>query len=226
MTTRAVRILVVDEEEPLTHVLGLALGLEGWEVQIAPDASSALEEIDRFRPDIVLLDIMLPDAVGTDVVAAMRAGGVRTPVVFLTGRASPEDRMAGYAAGGDAYITKPFGLEEVVEHLYPIVRRLGLAPTSRRYADLVLDDATAEVWRDDEQIPLTPIEFEMLRVLLENPDAPMSLGEVLRAMTLHGARVPRELGLPMLARMRGLVNGDRSPLVHLNGAGAWMVAIA
>lgn len=225
MSTRAVRILVVDEEEPLTHVLSLALSLEGWEVRVASDGAAALAAVSDFEPDIVLLDMMLPDTRGTEVVAALRADGVQTPVVFLTGRAETEDRMAGYAAGGDDYLTKPFGLEEVVEHLRPLVRRLGLAPTSRRYADLVLDESTAEVWRGDERIPLTPIEFEMLRALVDRPDAPQTLGHVLRALTVRGARVPREIGQKMFDRMRTLINGDRAPLV-VPAADGWVLATA
>lgn len=222
-TTRAPRILVVDEEEPLTHVLRLALELEGWEVKVVPTGSGAIAGIPEFEPDIVLLDMMLPDQLGTDV-ATLRAGGVTTPVVFLTGRSSHEDRVAGYAAGADDYITKPFGLEEVVEHLRPLVRRLGLAPTSRVYADLVLDDSTAEVWRGDERIPLTPIEFEMLRALLEKHDSPLTLGQVLRQLAVRGTRVPRELAQRMLDRMRTLVNSDGRPLVHVVGGAGWMLA--
>ena len=190
-STRAVRILVVDEEETLTHVLSLALELEGWEVRVVPTGAGAVDAIPEFEPDIVLIDMMLPDALGTEVVTGLRAMGVVTPIVFLTGRASHEDRVAGYAAGADDYITKPFGLEEVVDHLRPLVRRLGLAPTSHAYADLVLDDSTAEVWRGDERIPLTPIEFEMLRALLEHHDSPLTLGQVLRSLAVRGTRVPR-----------------------------------
>jgi DNA-binding response OmpR family regulator len=216
----------VDEEEPLTDLLTLALGLEGWTVRVASDGAAALTAVDEFEPDIVLLDIMLPDTSGTDVVASLRARGVRTPVVFLTGRATQEDRMAGYAAGGDEYLTKPFGLDEVVERLHPILRRLGLAPSSRRYADLVLDDSTGQVWRDTEHIPLTPLEFEMLRALVDDAESRMSLGQVLRALAVRGARVPREFAVRMLERMRSLVNSDRPPLVHSHADGSWMLAIA
>jgi DNA-binding response OmpR family regulator len=225
-TTRAVRILVVDEEEPLTHVLGLALELEEWEVRVESTVADALRAVADFRPDIVLLDMMLPDGLGTDVVSTLRADGLTTPIVFLTGRATHDDRIAGYAAGADDYITKPFGLEEVVDHLRPLVRRLGLAPTSRSYADLVLDDSTSEVWRGDERIPLTPIEFEMLRALLDHHDTPLTLGQVLRSLAVRGTRVPRELAQRMLDRMRTLVNSDRMPLVHVVGAGGWMLASA
>ena len=225
MTTRAVRILVVDEEEPITHLLSLALGMEGWEVRVAATAAAALEQVGSFAPDIMLLDMMLPDAIGTTVVARLREDGVTTPVVFLTGRASLEDRIAGYAAGGDEYLTKPFALEEVVEKLQPIVRRLGLAPTSTTYADLVLDEATSEVWRGDERVLLTPIEFEMLHALVVEPEEPHTLGQVLRAITVRGMRVPRDIAVRMLERMRQLVNGSSTPLVYVDDAG-WRLALA
>lgn len=226
VSARPVRILVVDEEEALTHVLSLALELEGWVVEVAQDGASALAAVRSFEPDIVLLDMMLPDMIGTEVASALRASGVATPVVFLTGRASTEDRIAAFSAGGDEYITKPFGLEEVVASLNPIVRRLGLAPSSTRYADLVLDNATSEVWRGDERIQLTPLEYEMLRALLDEAGSPMTLGQVLHAVTVNGSRIPREMAGRMLERMRSLVNGDRAPLVHQDAAGGWRLALA
>lgn len=221
-----VRVLVVDEEEALTHVLSLALELEGWHVQVAGDGASVPAMVDEFDPHIILLDMMLPDTTGLDVVAQLRARGVTTSVVFLTGRASDADRIAAYAAGGDDYITKPFGLEAVVDRLAPIVRRLGLSPTSRRYSDLVLDDASDEVWRGDERIILAPLEVEVLRALLASAEQPQSLVDVLRSVTTRGARIPRELVVRMLERVRRLVNGTSVPLVHLIGADRWMIASA
>lgn len=124
------------------------------------------------------------------------------------------------------YVSKPFGIEEIVERLNPMVRKLGLAPSSRRFADLVLDDTTAEVWRGDQRVLLTPLEFELLRALVVEPETPMSLGQVLLALTRRGARVPRELAVKMFERMRRLVNSDRSPLVHVDASGSWMLALA
>ena len=224
MTTRPVRILVVDEEEPLTHVVSLALGLEGWEVDVARDGASALRHIRSSTPDLVVLDVALPDMRGTELLAQLRANGNTLPVVFLTGRASLEDRIEGFTAGWDDYITKPFSLDELVDRLNPIVRRLGLAPTSRRFADLVLDDDTTEVWRNDERITLTSLEYEMLHALLEQAGTPLTLGQVLRAVTVRGMRIPREIAVRMLEHMRATVNADRAPLVHLTSAGGWMLA--
>lgn len=225
-TKRPARILVVDEEETLTHMLRMVLELEDWEVHVARDGAAARDAIWQFAPDIILLDMMLPDTTGTELLTSFRGDGIATPVIFLTGRATNEDRLAGYAAGADGYITKPFGLEEVVDHLQPFIRQLGLAPTSHRYADLVLDDATAEVWRDHERILLTPIEFELLRAMLDEPAQPKSLGHLLRSVTLRGARVPRDLAVKMLDRMRQLVNKDRTPLVQVDSSGGWTLALA
>lgn len=221
---RPARILLVDEEEPLTHVLSMAVELEGWHARVAPSGASAIAAIAEFDPDIVLLDMGLPDMPGTQVAEYMRSFGITTPVIFLTGRATHEDRIAGFAAGADDYVTKPFGLDELVEHLQPIVRRLGLSPSSRRIGDLVLDDATSQVWRDGQFIPLTPLEFEMLRELADRPGTRMTVGQLLRATAARGVRVPREFIQRMLERVRTLINGDRSALVFGDDVSGWMLA--
>ncbi|TBN58382.1 response regulator [Glaciihabitans arcticus] len=122
--SHAVRILVVDEENGLTDIVRRALQLEGWVTAIAPTGAEAIAAVDTFEPHIILLDMMLPDMLGTEVATRLRAAGVETPIVFLTGRSEHEDRMAGYASGADAYLTKPFGLDELVNALKPIVSQL------------------------------------------------------------------------------------------------------
>lgn len=223
--TRAPRILIVDEEEPLTHVLSIAVELEGWEARVAHTAAAAITEVARFEPDILLIDIGLPDVPGTEVVAFLRERGVTTPAVFLTSRTSHEDRVAAYAAGGDDVVTKPFGLEEIIDHLKPLVRRLGLAPTSRTVADLVLDDESAHAWRGDQFLPLTPMEYEMLHALAERPGSRLTLGELIRATAVRGIRVPREFAERILQRLADLVNGTGRALVHADDDG-WMLAPA
>ena len=156
---RPVRILVVDEEHALTDVLRRALHLEGWVTEIASTGAEAFAAVASFAPDIILLDMMLPDLLGTEVASRLRADGVTAPVVFVTGRSDHEDRMAAYAAGADDYLTKPFGLDTLVETLQPIVRRLGLTEHSRRVGDLVLDVSTHEAWRGDERLFLSNREF-------------------------------------------------------------------
>ncbi|HWR85506.1 MAG TPA: response regulator transcription factor [Rhodoglobus sp.] len=223
MENRPVRVLVVDEEEALSTLVTLALELEGWQVRTAATAAEALDAAASFAPDIVLLDMGLPDAPGTDVVAAMRADGSTAAVVFLTGRAEHEHRAAAFAAGADDYLTKPFGLEEVVDRLQPIVRRLGLAPTSRRLDDLVVDVSAGQVWRGDVAIPLTPLEFELLRELVERPGTRLSVGQLVTGAARRGIRVPREFVTRMLERLREVVNADRRPLLWGDDAG-WMLA--
>jgi two-component system, OmpR family, response regulator len=219
MTTpaRPVRILLVDEEETLTHVVRLALELEGWEVTTVHSAAEAIA--DRSRPDIVLLDMMLPDARGTEVVAAMRTAGSRANVVFVTGRAEHEERVAAYAAGADGYLTKPFSLEEVVDHLHVIVRRLGLAPSSRVAGDLILDTEAGMAWRAGELLPLTSLEFELLRELIERREAKPTTSELVRAVASRGIRIPAAFVTRMLDRIRAAVNGPGRPLLVGDDAG-------
>lgn len=214
---RPVRILLVDEEETFTHVVRLALELEGWEVRAVHSAADAIR--DRSRPDIVLLDMMLPDGLGTDVVAAMRTAGSRAVVVFVTGRAEHEQRAAAYAAGADGYLTKPFSLEEVVDHLQVIVRSLGLAASSRVAGDLVLDVESGMAWRAGGLLPLTSLEFEVLRELVEHRGTRRTTPELIRAVTARGIRIPREFVARMLDRIRTAVNGAGRPLLVGDDAG-------
>ena len=219
--SRPVRILLVDEEETFTHVVRLALELEGWEVAVVHSAADALR--DRSHPDIVLLDMMLPDGLGTDVVAAMRSAGSRAVVLFVTGRAEHEQRAAAYAAGADGYLTKPFALEEVVDHLQGVVRRLGLAETSRVAGDLVLDLDAGMAWRDGDLLPLTSLEFEVLRELVEHRGTRRSTLDLVRAVTARGIRIPREFVARMFDRLRAALNAGGRPLLLGDDAG-WQLA--
>ncbi len=224
--TRPVRILIVDEEEGLTDIVSIAVALEGWVSRVAPDGASALAAVDEFAPDMVLLDMGLPDMNGTEVARRLRANGATMPIIFLTGRDAHEDRVAGYASGADDYVTKPFGIEELIDHLQPIVRRLGLAPSSRRVADLVIDDAAGAAWRDGEYLPLSPLEYEVLRTLVERSGSRLGVGEFLRAAAVRGIRVPREYVLGLVEKVRRVVNGERRALVHGNESMGWMLAEA
>jgi len=214
---RPVRILLVDEEETFTHVVRLALELEGWEVAVVHSAADAIR--DRSHPDIVLLDMMLPDGLGTEVVAAMRAAGSPAVVVFVTGRAEHEQRAAAYAAGADGYLTKPFSLEDVVDHLQVVVRRLGLAESSRVAGDLVVDVEAGMAWRAGELLPLTSLEFELLRELVDHRGTRRTTTELVRAVTARGIRVPREFVTRMFQRIRIAVNGTGRPLLVGDDAG-------
>ena len=124
----AVRVLVVDDEPTLTELLSMALRYEGWEVRTAGDGRAAVRAAREFRPDAVVLDVMLPDIDGLEVLRRLRAAAADVPVLFLTARDAVEDRIAGLTAGGDDYVTKPFSLEEVVARLR------GAAAPGRRWS--------------------------------------------------------------------------------------------
>lgn len=218
---RRVHVLVIDEEETLARVLGIALSLEGWEVSTAASGAEALARTEE--PDIVLVDMTLPDMLGTEVVAAMRAAGSRAAILFVTGRTDHEHRMAGFRAGADEYLSKPFALEELVDHLHGVVRRLGLAPSSRTVDDLVLDTESGMAWRAGEWLSLTSLEFELLRELVERRGARLGIGELLTAAAARGIRVPREFMTRMLDRIVEAVNRVGRPLVFADDRG-WLVA--
>jgi two-component system OmpR family response regulator len=179
-----VRAVVVDDEDSLTDLLGMALRYEGWEVKLASDGQKALKVIREFRPDVVVLDVMLPDIDGLTVLSRLRANGDQTPILFLTAKDGVDDRVAGLTVGGDDYVTKPFSLEELVARLRALIRRsnlaLGSAPESRlQVGDLVLDEESYEVSRGGRQIELTATEFELLRFLMRNPRRVLSRAQIL-----------------------------------------------
>ena len=179
-----VRAVVVDDEDSLTDLLGMALRYEGWDVRLASDGQKALKVIREFKPDVVVLDVMLPDIDGLTVLSRLRANGDQTPILFLTAKDAVDDRVAGLTVGGDDYVTKPFSLEELVARLRALIRRssltLSAAPESRlQVGDLVLDEESYEVSRGDTMIELTATEFELLRFLMRNPRRVLSRAQIL-----------------------------------------------
>jgi two-component system, OmpR family, response regulator len=220
---RPVRILIVDEEEPIAHVLRLGLELEGWRVSAVATGAEAV--VAAAGADIVLLDQMLPDMLGTEVVAELRALGSSAHVIFLTGRDEHEDRAAAYAAGADDYLTKPFGVEEVVDRLRQATRRLGLAPSSLRVGDLVLDVEAGMAWRGETLLPITSLEFELLRELAAHTGRRTGIGDLSVAASRRGVRVPRELAERLLQRTRDSIAATGSPLLSEHD-GAWVLDVA
>lgn len=182
------RILVVEDEPSIRILLESTLRLAGYEVGSAETGHEALHEVERLRPDLLLLDVMLPDLDGYAVTRSLRATGVRTPVLFLTARAEVDDRIEGLSAGGDDYVAKPFSIEEVLLRVRAILRRTGAedsADTARakdivlRYAGLELDHCAHEVHRAGQYIELTPTEFNLLTYLMENPNRVLSKHQIL-----------------------------------------------
>ncbi|GHI88487.1 response regulator transcription factor [Streptomyces xanthophaeus] len=178
------RVLVVDDEASLSELLSMALRYEGCQVRSAGDGAAAVRAAREFRPDVVVLDIMLPDMDGLAVLGRLRRELPQVPVLFLTARDSVEDRIAGLTAGGDDYVTKPFSLEEVVARLRGLVRRSGAAQAARggsvlAVGDLRLDEDSHEVTRAGQEIHLTATEFELLRYLMRNPRRVLSKAQIL-----------------------------------------------
>jgi len=179
-----IRAVVVDDEDSLTDLLSMALRYEGWDVRVAPDGQKALAITREFRPDVIVLDIMLPDIDGMQVLSRLRADNVQTPVLFLTAKDALDDRIAGLTIGGDDYVTKPFSLEELVARLRGLIRRSTLSSLDAESSfiavgDLTLDEDSYEVRRGDIPIDLTATEFELLRFMMRNPRRVLGKSQIL-----------------------------------------------
>ncbi|MGO2112710.1 MAG: response regulator transcription factor [Pseudoclavibacter sp.] len=178
-----IRVLLVDDEQSLSQLVSVALSYEGWHVSTASDGTEAMKAFRIDRPDAVVLDIMLPDIDGIEVLQRMRALGRQTPTLFLTAKDSVDDRILGLAAGGDDYMTKPFSLEELVIRLRGLLRRVvDEAPADGEVltvGDLTLDEATYQVQRGAREIALTTTEFELLRYFMRNAEHVLSRAQIL-----------------------------------------------
>ena len=181
---RGGRLLVVDDEPNICALLSATLRLTGFEVRVASGGHEALLAAEEFRPDLVVLDVMLPDLDGFQVAQRLRASGCPVPVLFLTARDAVEDRISGLTVGADDYVTKPFSLEEVVLRIRAILRRsrgeVGTADDGvLRYADLEMDEDAHEVRRAGKLVELSPTEFNLLRYLLINAGRVVSKAQIL-----------------------------------------------
>ncbi len=176
------RVLVVDDELNITELLAIALRFEGFTVQTAASGRAAISAAGDFRPDLIVLDVMLPDLDGYEVLRRLTAQGRRTPVIFLTARDATEDKVRGLTVGGDDYVTKPFSIEELVARVRVVLRRHGVGDrdSSRLVlADLELDDDAHEVRRAGANIDLTPTEYRLLRYLLVNNGRVLTRAQIL-----------------------------------------------
>ncbi|MBO1752209.1 response regulator transcription factor [Actinotalea sp. BY-33] len=178
------RLLVVDDEPTIRELLTTSLRFAGFEVHGAADGASALTLIRDVEPDLVVLDVMLPDMDGFTVTRRMRDQGRRVPVLFLTARDDTSDKVTGLTVGGDDYVTKPFSLEEVVARIRAVLRRARADDAEQddgvlRLADLELDEDSHEVRRAGRTIDLSPTEFALLRYLLLNAGRVLSKAQIL-----------------------------------------------
>ena len=181
MGTRPSRILVVDDEDNITFLLDATLRHFGYEVRIARNGREALAAVAELAPDLVLLDVMLPDLDGFEVVRRMRFDGSKVPVLFLTARDTTDDKVRGLSLGGDDYVTKPFSVEEVIARVQAILRRNGSADSSARLslADLEMDDDAHVVRRAGTVVELSPTEYNLLRFLLVNSGRVLTRNQIL-----------------------------------------------
>jgi len=215
---RPIRVLVVDDEQTLSELVGLALRYEGWEVRTAADGMSAIAAARDFRPDLVVLDVMLPDIDGLEVLRRLRADIERMPVLFLTARDDVSDRIAGLTAGGDDYVTKPFSIEELVLRLRALLRRSHLALTTDSativVGDLELDEDSREVRRGDDLISLTATEFELLRFLMRNPKRVMSKAQILDRVWNYDFGGQANIVELYISYLRKKIDAGRDPMIH------------
>jgi two-component system OmpR family response regulator len=213
-----IRVLVVDDEPSLAELLASVLRYEGWDIQTAGDGAEAVRAAREFRPDAVVLDIMLPDFDGIEVLRRVRAELPHVCVLFLTAKDAVEDRVAGITAGGDDYVTKPFSLEEVLARLRGLLRRAGIArsrgETELAVSDLTMDEDAREVRRGGDLIELTATEFELLRFLMRNPRRVLSKAQILDRVWNYDFGGQAHVVELYISYLRKKIDADREPLIH------------
>jgi two-component system OmpR family response regulator len=213
-----VRVLVVDDEPSLAELLASVLRYEGWTVRTAGNGTDAVRTAREFRPDAVVLDIMLPDFNGLEVMRRIRAEIPQVCVLFLTARDAVEDRVAGITAGGDDYVTKPFSLEEVLARLRGLLRRANLTRAHTEglltVGDLTMDEDAREVRRGGDLIELTATEFELLRFLMRNPRRVLSKAQILDRVWNYDFGGQAHVVELYISYLRKKVDAGRTPLIH------------
>src|SRR4029450_6995579 len=219
-----IRILAVDDESSLTELLSMAMRYEGWQVSTAASGGQAVKVARETRPDAIVLDMMLPDFDGLEVMRRIRAEDPDVPVIFLTAKDSVEDRIGGLTAGGDDYVTKPFSLEEVIARLRALLRRTGAAlarsDSTLVVGDLVLDEDSHEVRRGGTEIQLTATEFELLRYLMPTPRAVPSKAQILDRVWNYDFGGQANVVELYISYLRKKIDANRAPMIHtLRGAG-------
>lgn len=218
-----IRLLVVEDEPNLLEVLAGSLRYAGFDAVTASTGQEALTEARRHRPDAVVLDVMLPDMDGFEVLRRLRAS-VPVPVLFLTAVDATEDKIRGLTIGGDDYITKPFSLDEVIARIHAVLRRQhgsGAPPAPRlAFADLELDQETYEVWRAGERIALSPTEFKLLRYFMANPGRVLSKAQILDHVWDYDFQGDSGIVETYIHVLRRKLGEPRARLIHnLRGVG-------
>jgi two-component system, OmpR family, response regulator len=216
--TPEARLLVVDDEPSIRELLTASLRFAGFEVFPAADGAEALKLADQYRPDLVVLDIMLPDLDGFTVTRKLRERGRDVPVVFLTARDDTSDKVTGLTVGGDDYVTKPFSLEEVVARIRAVLRRTGIGgqPDTGRlvFHDLELDEDSHEVRRAGKLVDLSPTEFKLLRYLMLNPNRVLSKSQILDHVWAYDFNGEAGIVESYISYLRRKIDFVEPPLIH------------
>jgi len=212
------RVLVVDDEPHITDLVTTTFRYEGFDTDEASSGQAALNKIAADPPDLVVLDVMLPDLDGLEVTRRMRAAGVTIPVLFLTARDATEDKIVGLTVGGDDYVTKPFSLEELVARARAILRRSKPDETDGTnritFADLTLDEDTFEVWRNGTPIHLSQTEFRLLRYLMLNPRRVLSKTQILDRIWQYDFGGESNVVETYVSYLRKKLDSLGPPLIH------------
>ena len=218
-----IRALVADDEPSLAELMSMGLRMAGWSVQVAGNGPSAVQAARDFRPDVLVLDVMMPGFDGVEVLERVRQFMPEVPALFLTAKDAVEDRITGLAAGGDDYVTKPFSMEEVMLRLHRLVQRSGAAAQDDAeliVGDLVLNTDTREVTRGGTAIQLTATQFELLRYLMENPRRVVSKAQILDRVWQYDFGGQANIVELYISYLRKKIDLDRTPMIHtVRGAG-------
>jgi len=213
-------VLAVDDEEHITELIAMALGFQGFEVDRAATGREALTSIERRRPDLVVLDVMLPDLDGFEVARRLRqaeGAGARVPIIFLTARDTTQDKIEGLRLGSDDYVTKPFSIEELVERVKAVLRRSsGVGPGEQRlsYADLELDEETRDVWRQGKLVTLTVTEYKLLHYLLANARKVLTRDQILEQVWDYTFAGNASVLETYISYLRHKIDDVDPPLIH------------
>jgi two-component system, OmpR family, response regulator len=219
---QAARLLVVEDDPNILELLSASLRFAGFSITTASNGADAVRVARDTRPDLVVLDVMLPDLDGFEVIRRLRDLGTRTPVVFLTARDATDDKVRGLTLGGDDYVTKPFSLEELTARIRAVLRRTGAHDASSRltFADLELDEDAHEVWRDGQRVSLSPTEFKLLRYLMANAGRVLSKGQILDHVWNYDFRGDDSIVESYISYLRRKVDIVEPRLIHtLRGVG-------
>jgi two-component system OmpR family response regulator len=213
------RILVVDDEKSISDLIATSLRFVGFDVRTAASGSEALTVAEEFKPQAVVLDVMLPDIDGFEVCRQLRSEGLNIGVLFLTAKDGMEDKVAGLTIGGDDYMTKPFSLEELVARLRALLRRIGVTEIDTddekiRFADLELNEATHEVHRAGILLEMSPTEFQLLRYLLINADRVVSKSQILDHVWQYDFRGDAGIVETYISYLRKKIDLFDPPLIH------------